>query len=233
MDESFTKQQSVSILYDAALCEPPAPEWFQPEWWRQRGLVTDRLGGRGQALGVVSPAGHAVLRRFHRGGLIARVSADRFLGLNAARSRAFREFRLLARLRALALPVPEPLAASFEPVGPCYRAALLTRRIPEARELAVLASTLERSGWQQLNETLARFFAAGLCHPDLNARNIVLGGSGQWYLLDFDRARLATGAVSGHAMRRRLARSLARLVPPGWEVDFDATVGARRRSAGG
>ena len=227
MGERLAKQGGISILYDDALDQPPSVDWFRPEWWLERGQVTDELGGRGQAIGVMTAEGPAVLRRFRRGGLIAKLSTDRFFGLRAEASRAFREYRVLALLKAQSLPVPEPLAASFEPAGPFYRAALLMRRIAGAQQLAVLAPTLERREWEQLNETLARFFSVGLCHPDLNARNVVRDGTGQWYLLDFDRACIRSGGIDQAGMRRRLARSLAKTARSGWEEDFFATVGAR------
>ncbi len=227
MGERLAKQGAISILYDDSMDQPPSVDWFRPDWWLERGRVMDELGGRGQAVGVMLAEGPAVLRRFRRGGLIAKLSADRFLGLRAEASRAFREYRVLAFLKAQSLPVPEPLAASFEPAGPFYRAALLMRRIAGARQLAVLAPGLERRDWAQLNETLARFFSVGLRHPDLNARNIVRDATGQWYLLDFDRASIRSDGINEAGMRRRLARSLVKTAQPGWEGGFFATVGAK------
>jgi hypothetical protein len=61
--------------------------------------------------------------------------------------------------------------------------------------------------------------AAGVSHADLNATNILVYGTPDApvaALLDFDRARLARGALGPSARRRnlrRLARSFAKLDP--------------------
>jgi 3-deoxy-D-manno-octulosonic acid kinase len=185
------------------------------------------LGGRGQAVFIESPIGPLVLRRCLRGGWVSRLFRETYLNLGPDRSRAFREFRLLKKLRELQLPVPEPVAASFEPSGLGYRAGLLTRFIPDARELAELAPDLSLSQWSDLGSTLEAFFSVGLSHPDLNARNLLLDRSGQWYLLDLDKAVLTGRPTNGRVMCRRLVRSLEKLCLSGWRDGFAATLGKR------
>jgi 3-deoxy-D-manno-octulosonic acid kinase len=225
LNEVLLEKGSTCILADAELSSPLETGWFDPGWWLQRGAVRAELGGRGQALRVDAPAGALVLRRFQRGGLIARLIRDQYVWQGRDRSRSFREFRLLKRLYDQGLPVPRPVAACAERRGLFYRAGLLTRLIPDARELAVLAADLSISQWRELAGTLDDFFAAGLRHPDLNARNLLLDGDGQWFLLDLDRASLADGRTDGRRMRRRLARSLDKLAVPGWRRGFDQTLG--------
>lgn len=225
MNDVVIETKHCSILADADVSGHVSADWFSPHWWQGQGAVRRQLGGRGQALMVKTPDGLLVLRRFQRGGLAARLSRDRYLNLGAERSRAFREFRLLKRLLALGLPVPVPVAASYEPAGLCYRAGVLTRLIPKARELAAVAPNLSTEQWQELAATLNAFFAAGLRHPDLNARNLLLDEHGRWHLLDLDRAELAGQEVNSKAMRKRLARSLAKLCATGWQAGFGATLG--------
>ena len=226
MTEVEIETEDVRIIADAEVSEQVSRHWFSPQWWLAKAAVEQQLGGRGQALLIETAAGPLVLRRLQRGGLAARVSNDRYLNLGFAHSRAVREFRLLGQLQQRGLPVPEPIAASYEPVGLFYRAGLLTRLIPEARELAELAPDLSQEQWHDLAGTLEQFFSAGLQHPDLNARNLLLDARGRWYLLDFDRARLIDGKVDSRFMRRRLARSLAKLCSPGWRAGFAAALGA-------
>ena len=228
MNEVLVNRGRVSILAHGGLANMLTNEWFEPDGWRRTGAVRRHLGGRGQAVLVDSPAGPLVLRRFLRGGWVSRVRKDTFLNLGMQHSRAFREFRVLRELWDRGLPVPEPLAASHERHGVFYRAGLLTRLIPDARELADVAAELSGQQWNDLGATLERFFAVGLKHPDLNARNLLIDQSGQWYLLDLDRAVLTGRALDGRFMRRRLARSLEKLCPGAWQAGFDAA--NRRRS---
>lgn len=222
MIERQYKVDGVTILSDAGLEALPGADWFRLQWWVDQSAVTEDLGGRGTALSIETSLGPAVLRRFRRGGLFGPMLGDRYPGRSADRSRAFREFRLLARLAAMQLPVPQPLAASFEPSGPVYRAALLTRLIPQARQLADVAAALPEDSWRSLGATLDRFFQTGLHHPDLNARNILLDDQGCWHLLDFDRACVVDGRVPRGAMLKRLARSLGKTAGEGWQRGFSA-----------
>jgi len=48
---------------------------------------------------------------------MARFSDDRYLWTGEARVRAITEYRLLARLTDLGLPVPRPLGARYRRVG--------------------------------------------------------------------------------------------------------------------
>lgn len=199
------------ILYDGHTLPTVSLEWLQPNFWLLRQAVSARLGGRGQALAVETEVGPAVLRRYLRGGRVARLLDDRYLFTGYARSRAFREWSLLAELHAAGLPVPRPLAASCERSGPIYRAGLLTARINATRTLADVAEALAPEQWQALLETLDAFFAAGVVHPDLNARNLLLDQSERWFLIDFDRARRVQGRAPAAPMIRRLLRSFDRL----------------------
>lgn len=221
MAEGWVVRDGVLILYDAEQVEAPGPEWLQSATWAATGNVQAELGGRGQALSILTPAGPAVLRRFRRGGLVAALLEDRYLRLGARHSRAVREFRVLARLRAHGLPVPTPLVASYEPAGPFYRAGLITRLIPAARQLAEIASELAAKDWLQLAETLSDFFDAGLIHPDLNARNILRDAEGRWFVVDLDRAQIKDRPVSGRPMLARLGRSLNKLGVADWQSGFE------------
>jgi 3-deoxy-D-manno-octulosonic acid kinase len=202
---------SCRILYDSDWLTAVSLEWLQPAFWQMRGLVSESLGGRGQALAVDSDSGPAVLRRYLRGGKLASLLHDRYLFTGYRRSRGFHEWRMLARLHAMGLPVPRPLAASCERKGLVYRAGLLTARIADARTLADVAESMNERQWQELLQTLRSFFDAGVVHADLNARNILIDGAGRWYLIDFDKARQLNRPADGGPMLRRLLRSCERL----------------------
>lgn len=235
MNERVADGESCLILYDSTLHAVPNCRWLLPAWWASQQAVSADLGGRGQAMLVQTACGPAVVRRFLRGGWMGPLLGDRYWRRTPERSRGFREFRLLYRLRQLALPVPRPLAASFEPAGLFYRAGLLTEFIPDAQSLAAVAEHLSGSDWRALAQMLKRFFAVGLLHPDLNAHNLLLDRSGQWHLLDFDRARLRGRPADAKPMLARLERSLCKHAGTAWRKGFEAELrgtltGAVRKS---
>lgn len=217
MNAVTLNDRSWAIVADADRIPAPDASLFDADHWRARGAVVGQAAGRGQALMLDTPFGAAVLRPYLRGGQAARVSRDRYLWLGLERTRAVHEFRVLAGLRDLQLPVPAPLAAGVRRSGLVYRCALLTERIRDARSLG---EQLGDAGlpWQAVGRCICRFHQAGLEHADLNANNILLDGAGAVWLIDFDRARFEPMlAVNGRANLRRLHRSLAKLWPPGDE----------------
>jgi 3-deoxy-D-manno-octulosonic acid kinase len=169
--------------------------------------------GRGSIRRVDTGSGRVVVRHYQRGGIVARLSRDRFVWTGADATRPFREFRVTRRLQALALPVPEVVAGRWQRSGPTYRADLATREIAGARTLAErLAAGDGGPDWDELGVLIARFHAVGLWHADLNAHNLLYDGEDRPWLIDFDRARFVapwSGALQGNL--DRLARSLRKL----------------------
>lgn len=211
MPEKELQAGSLRILYDPSALDVVSPEWLTPAFWRHRNAVLAELGGRGGALAVATDAGPAVLRRYLRGGMAARVSRERYVFTGYRRSRSFREFRVLARLREQGLPVPQPLLAGCRRRGPTCTAAILTRLLDNTISLPQAADILEPEHWRRLGQTLARFFRAGVVHPDLNAHNLLIDGECRWYVIDFDRARIEDRPVDPQPMIERLERSLDKL----------------------
>jgi len=210
------RQDSLLIVYDAEQVQHPREDLFDPGYWKKRGCVTGEAVGRGSAWFVDAPFGAAVLRRYLRGGMVARISRDRYLFTGWRRSRPVAEFHVLARLASAGLPVPAPLAAAVRRRGLVYTGALITRRIPDARPLAdLLPGSAQDDGlWRRVGACVRRFHDAGLIHADLNARNILVDEDGSVFLIDFDRSRIRHGAA--RRFRRnlmRLHRSLVKLWP--------------------
>ncbi|HJT97147.1 MAG TPA: 3-deoxy-D-manno-octulosonic acid kinase [Rhodanobacteraceae bacterium] len=216
-----------AIVFDGAACggARPDPAWFDPAHWAEHGLAERRSGGRGGVAFVETPAGACVLRHYHRGGLAASVSRDRYLWTGAARTRAFREFRLLEHLIEAGLPVPAPIAARYVRSGMYYSADLIVRRIPAVDTLAerLARGTLDAALAERIGTTIARFHAAGACHADLNAHNILLDARDTVSLIDFDRGRLCKPALGWQQGNlARLRRSLMKLGAGKRYADFDA-----------
>lgn len=204
------------------------PAWFERAWWLKRSQVNLQGLGRGGAFAVMTPLGRMVIKHYHRGGLVAKLSRDQYFFQGFARSRSAREFALLESMRADGLPVPEPIAARTEKDGITYRCDLITRELPNA----VALSELARAGaadvelWRRVGATIQRFHAAGIYHDDLNAQNILIS-SGQIYLIDFDRGKRKNPERSWQeANVARLLRSIRKNVQPPWSQATEANVQA-------
>ncbi|MGE4532415.1 3-deoxy-D-manno-octulosonic acid kinase [Halomonas sp.] len=205
------------ILYDAdSLCDAGAapqigPSLLDPAWWQDQDLVTGEAPGRGASLFLdVGNGEEWVLRPYHRGGLVARLSERRYLWTGLECTRAFRELRLTAELLDQGLPVPRPVAAGITRHGLTYEAALITVRLPGARALASLLENGQADDdlLRRVGATIRRFHDAGLDHVDLNARNLLVDNDGRVWLIDLDRCRLRPDGSWKARNLERLGRSL-------------------------
>ncbi|MDY6948575.1 MAG: 3-deoxy-D-manno-octulosonic acid kinase [Pseudomonadota bacterium] len=228
-DEQFIATAGGGILYDATLLSKPRAELFSRSHWAARGALEEVSGGRGSiALLNVSGAGSAavetvgdrpggtrwVLRHYRRGGLMAKLSQDRYLWTGAQRTRCFAEWRLLAELRRRGLPVPVPVAAHYTRGVLTYRADLITELLPATRTLTdvITGHELPEAGWRAVGATIAAFHREGVHHADLNANNILLGENVTGvYLLDFDRGRIEARGAWEQVVIARLRRSLEKI----------------------
>jgi 3-deoxy-D-manno-octulosonic acid kinase len=199
------------VIYDAARLPAPAPAWFTPEFWPQRSVL-DR--GRGATFALRASFGDAVLRRYRRGGAVARVLKDSYVWTGIAQTRPLREFRLLAAATMAGLPVPRPLAAEVRRHGAFYSGDLLMARIDAAQTLSAhLAAVSDWStiDWKAIGATLGRIHASGFEHADLNAHNLLLDRDGKVWVIDWDRGRQRPRGDWTDQVLARLQRSLRKL----------------------
>lgn len=138
-----------------------------------------------------------IVKRFERGGP---------LGWIRDRRNARREFALLRELHARGLPVPRPLGlerrgAGFEVAMERIEGETLLERCGDADP----AGSAELA--HRLGRLLARLQRAGLDHPDIHARNVLVRPDGELVAIDFHAARL-----------RRPLRTAA--LPPTWRRDL-------------
>ena len=202
------------ILYDADFFEDPGDVSFDSTVWAQRDSISGFAEGRGTTFFVNYHGRELALRHYHRGGLIARWSPDRYLWSGLDRTRAWRELHLLRRMHELDLPVPRPVAAQVVRAGLFYTADIMTRRIPNARTVAQLlgSHSLDNQQWLAIGRLIRRFHEQGVYHADLNANNIMLDEAGQLYLIDFDRGAFKTKRSAWQQRNlQRLLRSLHKL----------------------
>lgn len=182
--------------------------------------------GRGQAL-LITHGNHGhVLRHYRRGGLVARLSDDRFWRAAPHESRAMREFTLLRLMRSWQLPVPAPVAASHRPRGLFYQADILVALIPDSQNVVQLLRQqhLPPAHWAALGQAIRRLHDRQVFHADLNAHNLLLDSAGQAWVVDFDKCSVRPGQGWKKLNLDRLLRSLrkeaGRVTPFHW-TDID------------
>jgi 3-deoxy-D-manno-octulosonic acid kinase len=175
-------------------------------------------GGRAPHPVIALPdGGRAVVRRFRRGGMVRHLNRERyFVG-----DRAAEELRATEKARAGGVNAPEVIAAGRMAAFPGYRAMIATRLIAGVRDAAAaLAGADGNARFKTLWEAgrqIGRMHAAGVAHPDLNLRNLLVGEPDVVWLIDFDRALVTDGVVPRARRQRdleRLARSAAKLRQP-------------------
>lgn len=224
MQQLATANIEGGILYEPSLFGKPEPQLFETSYWLSRNAATTVAGGRGGVLFIRDQSRRWVLRHYRRGGLIGKFNKDRYLWRGMEVTRAFREWRLLAKLVELQLPVPTPVAARYVRGLVSYRADLITVEIDGARSLSsiLMNTSLAPQQWRQIGMTLARFHKLGVHHADLNAHNIVFDKANTVYVLDFDRGVIRPPENSWiDAVLARLLRSLDKLKAHG-EFHFTA-----------
>jgi 3-deoxy-D-manno-octulosonic acid kinase len=92
-------------------------------------------------------------------------------------------------------------------------AELITERLAGAVSLTetLLTGRMDGMRWAAIGRCVRRFHDAGVQHADLNANNIMLGETGEVWVLDFDRGRLREPGAWRERVLDRLARSLAKV----------------------
>ncbi|MDQ6888142.1 MAG: lipopolysaccharide kinase InaA family protein [Gemmatimonadota bacterium] len=176
-----------------------------------------QLTGRGIAYAVPLPddAADVVVRRSRHGGLLAPLTGERFLGA----TRAPHELRTSLRLTRLGVPTPEILAYATYPAGSVFRSAdVVTREVHGGQDLAeALIDAEDADSRRELLAAtvalLALLASAGVRHPDLNLKNVLVrrddDGQLEALLLDVDRVWFDDPAMgrAREANMRRFARS--------------------------
>ncbi len=211
------------MLTAAERSDTPRADWFDPKEWRRAGAVAIETSGRGEVLIVAHGDETWVLRHYRRGGLVARFIDDHYVWLGAERTRAFREWRLLRKLRAAKLPVPNPVAAHIYRTGVIYTADIITSYLPDTRKLSwfIEQGRAPADCWRRIGTMIGAVHDHGVDHPDLTAHNVLLDAAGAPFLVDFDNAELKPPGAWQRAGMQRFNRSL-RKVALETGTEFDA-----------
>lgn len=202
-----------AMLYDASRVGNFGAEWFDPGYWRARGAIEGEARGRGTTYFIRANGQPLALRHYARGGLVARLSRDRYVWRSEAATRPFAEWQLTYHLHRAGLPVPAPVAARYLRAGHTYGGDILTERLLDVESLAARLqhSPVPLTTWIAIGRCIRRFHALGVYHADLNAHNVLLGREEAVYLIDFDRGRLRRPGLWCDGNLVRLRRSLEKV----------------------
>lgn len=149
-------------------------------------------GGRGQTILFAKDNLNLILRSYKRGGLFGKLVKDKFFKFESHPHRAFDEFRLLLKLKALNLPVPTPIIARQATNLISVKQQIVIERLVGFNDLSYVLSNrnLSEEEYIQIGKCIKKFFEAGVLHTDLNIRNILINDKLEVYVIDFDKCFL-------------------------------------------
>ncbi|MCW9014675.1 MAG: 3-deoxy-D-manno-octulosonic acid kinase [Gammaproteobacteria bacterium] len=218
MSKKHLTYSNCHILYDSSVIDSPDPMLFDPKWLHAHGETEQIKTGRGDAWLINYQEHDWVLRRYRRGGMVAKFNKKYYLGWCLEATRAWKEWHLLYAMHELGLPVPRPVAAtvcwSYSRLVPVYQAGILINKIPGAETLAdkLKKDSLSETEWNAVGRCIRKFHDASVFHADLNADNILFDENQKIYLIDFDRGEFRQSNHWKNSNLDRLNRSLTKLM---------------------
>ncbi|GAA0828803.1 MULTISPECIES: 3-deoxy-D-manno-octulosonic acid kinase [Marinomonas] len=168
---------------------PIESDWFSADYWQKKNALIGTGHGRGEVWFINSEFGNFVMRRYRRGGLIAKFNKDAFLFTKPSDTRPWQELSLLETMVELGLPVPQPIAGIYRKKWGFYRAHLLTQTIEDATDLfdILKAGNSDSVDWKNIGHVIQEFHRHGIHHSDLNCHNIMIDKQQKVWIIDFDK----------------------------------------------
>ena len=214
MTSQVTKINQSIILYDDRLMNEIDENIFEPDFWKMDQEAQPQSMGRGTVYFVKIQDQPCVLRHYNRGGLVAKLTLDKYLWMGEHNTRSFKEWHLLNDMVKKQLPVPAPVAARYVRNGIYYKADIITREIPDIESLSdrLLGNSMTEQLWENIGECIAKFHNHGVFHMDLNVENIQIDQNNQVLLLDFDKGKVSEPSRHlSDSNLMRLRRSIAKV----------------------
>jgi 3-deoxy-D-manno-octulosonic acid kinase len=207
------KDENNYCLFDHNQINKFKPEMLSSQYWHEKGAIEGSAQGRGTTWFVKyneinsNEFKHWVLRHYYRGGLIGKIINDSYLYTSQKKTRAAKEFALLAHMQSLGLPAPRPIAYRVSRFGLFYRADLLSSRIENSKDLVAILSKQKVSDelWKKIGKTIKHFHDHNIYHHDLNAHNILIDEQKAIFLIDFDRCEV-NATNQGSWQKNNMAR---------------------------
>jgi 3-deoxy-D-manno-octulosonic acid kinase len=200
----MTIQEHVGKTTLTFFSSPRAPSSFLRDLTKG---ATVRGKGRGSIRVFLSEGLKLAVREYRHGGLFRVFTGKRFISSR----RAIEEAEVMAHLRESGFPVIEPFCVLAERhiffVG-IHLITVYEENQGEMLDSLKVGSPKDRLRMaKKLAETMVLLERAGVYHPDLHLRNVLVVPRGELVFLDFDRARRQTIREKDMiAMFRRLAR---------------------------
>lgn len=188
MPQITTLSPNVQLIKsDATL--PITESWFEPDFWQAQNALSGTGNGRGAVWFIHGELGDFVIRRYRRGGLIAKFNKAHFLYTGLKSTRPWLELVLLEQMHSLGLPVPRPIAGLVTTQNGFYRSALITETIANASDLfdIIKAGKSHTLDWNNIGRVIKRFHNNGIYHSDLNCHNIMIDQLNTVWVIDFDK----------------------------------------------
>jgi len=212
----FSYSDDGRIVVNTDVIRQPDAALFDPQTYDVWQAVS--RGGRQAAWFIEASFGQGVLRHYRRGGLVARLSEDKYLWRGARATRSFSEFHLLNAMAKEGLPVPRAWAACYQRHAITYRAAILVERLLDTQTLAAKVlrhgKNINSDYVNAVANAIRQLHDANVWHADLNADNILLDKQGKAWLIDFDKAKRTSVLGSQRQDNlQRLQRSLRKIAP--------------------
>jgi 3-deoxy-D-manno-octulosonic acid kinase len=169
-------------------------------------------------------------RRGRRGGMIASILSDIYLGMTP---RPLNELAVTVEAMRRGIPVAEPMGAMVEWIGPAlYRGFFLTRAVRGMTLWEFVKTdddpTVRHHVLEQARAAIETMHNKGLFHGDLNLHNLLVTQARDSFtvvIIDLDKSRLFDAPVSAamrHANTARLIRSAHKLDASGKFLDAAA-----------
>jgi 3-deoxy-D-manno-octulosonic acid kinase len=168
---------------------PISTSWFDSSFWQSQDALSGTGNGRGEVWFINSQFGQFVIRRYRRGGIIAKFNNSLFVFTGLENTRPWLELSLLEKMNSLSLPVPRPIGGVFRLQYGFYQAELLTETIKDAEDLfdIIKSNRSDQVNWNEIGQVIKRFHNHGIYHSDLNCHNIMIDNQHKVWVIDFDK----------------------------------------------
>jgi len=222
--EKIIKNKNTYIQYDSNAFDNFSSKLFNIDYISKEGLIKSVMAGRGKTLEIKYEDRRYFLKHYIRGGLVAKISYDKYILSSLASTRAIKEYNLLNVMSEKRLPVPKAAALQIIISRFTYKANLITCKIENEGTLYefVKNKKMNNNLWSKLSITLEKFFQENVYHSDLNSKNIIIDKNNNFFLLDFDNSYFYYNKKLFNKSILRLERSLKKI--DNYNNEFKATL---------